>query len=73
MSNALERIRANLARDRKGGWIGGICAGIARYFHIDPTFIRVGVVVAAVFSWQIVLAAYAIAWILLPEREDPID
>ncbi len=70
MSNALERIRTSLARDRKDGWIGGVCAGIARNFRIDPGFVRVGMVVAAVFSWKIVLAAYVIAWILLPERSD---
>ena len=53
----LDRIRAKLARDRKRGWIGGVCAGIARHFGIDPAFLRVGFVVAAVFSWKLTLAA----------------
>ena len=64
----MDRMRAKLARDRKGGWIGGVCAGIAGYFKIDPAFVRVGFVVAAVFSWKLALAAYAVAWILLPAQ-----
>ncbi len=66
----IDRIRAKLARDRKGGWIGGVCAGCARHFDIDPAFVRVGFVVAAIFSWKVALAAYAAAWILLPARDD---
>ena len=68
--NRLERVRASLARDKKEGWIAGVCAGIARYCNIDPSFIRVGLVVGAIFAWKIVLAAYIVAWILLPNRRD---
>lgn len=66
----IDRIRAKLARDRKGGWIGGVCAGCARHFDIDPAFVRVGFVVGAIFSWKVALAVYAVAWILLPARDD---
>ena len=68
--NRLERVRANLARDRKAGWIGGVCAGMARYFNIDPAFIRVALVVAAIFAWKVVLAAYVVAWMLLPSHDE---
>ena len=68
--NRLERVRANLARDRKTGWIAGVCAGMARYFNIDPAFVRVALVVAAIFAWKVVLAAYVVAWMLLPNRNE---
>ena len=68
--NRLERVRANLARDRKAGWIAGVCAGMARYFNIDPAFVRVALVVAAIFAWKVVLAAYVVAWMLLPNRDE---
>ena len=71
--NRFDRIRANLARDPKRGWIGGVCAGIARRFNIDAAFVRVGFVVAAVFAWQLALAAYAVAWILLPTQRDALE
>ena len=66
--NRLERLRGRLARDHEAGWIAGVCAGVGRYFNIDPAFVRVGFVVGAVFYWKIALAAYIIAWILLPAR-----
>lgn len=71
--NRLERIRTRLARDRKGGWIAGVCAGVAHHFNIDPAFIRVGLVVAAIFAWKIVLAAYVVAWVLLPGRDEQVQ
>ena len=69
MSN-FERIRAKLARDRNDGWLGGVCAGFGRTFNIDPRFLRAGLVVAAVFFTKIVIAAYVVAWILLPVEND---
>lgn len=68
--NRIDRIRANLARDRENGWIGGVCAGIARYFNIDAAFVRVAVVVLCIFAWKIGLAIYLAAWLLLPDRGD---
>ena len=68
--NRLERIRTRLARDRKEGWIAGVCAGVARYLNIDPAFIRVALVVAAIFAWKVVLATYIVAWVLLPNRDE---
>lgn len=66
--NRLDRLRARLARDNEGRWVAGVCAGIARHLRIDPAFIRAGVVIVAIFAWQVVLAAYVAAWILLPVR-----
>ncbi len=54
--------------DKKRGWIGGVCAGLANVLGTDPAFLRVGAVVAAVFAPQLAIAAYAIAWILLADR-----
>ncbi len=70
MSNRLEEIRVKLTRDPKTGWLGGVCAGAARYFNIDPAYIRVGVVIAAVPFTKLTIAAYIIAWILMSERDD---
>lgn len=29
-----------LYKVRKGKWIAGVCGGIAKYFDIDPKFVR---------------------------------
>ena len=47
--------------------LGGVCAGVAEYFNVDPVLVR--------FLWAIWalvggmgLLAYVIGWILIPER-----
>ncbi len=49
--------------DRK---IAGVAAGVAEYFGLDPTLVRVAWVLAVVFGGFGVLA-YVILWIVLPE------
>lgn len=66
----LERMRRNLARDRRDGWIAGICAGLARAINVNVAFVRVAWVVLTVFSWKVAVAAYVVAWILMPVRDD---
>ena len=67
MRDQLERLRNSLVRDRRG-WIGGVCAGVANFVNIDPAFVRVATLVAAIFFPKIVIAAYLIAWLLLDKR-----
>ncbi len=50
------------SRDKK---IGGVCAGLADYFDIDPTIIRV-VWLLAIFLGGTGLLAYLVLWIVLP-------
>ena len=43
-------------RDKK---LAGVCSTIGDVFNIDPTFVRIGFVVAAIFiSWEMALVAY---------------
>lgn len=51
--------------DRENKMAFGVCAGIARHFGIDPTFVRVGIVAVTLmgaFPWTLV--AYAAAVVL---------
>lgn len=64
--DALRRI--DLRRD-PDGWIGGVAAGTARRFGLDPLVIRIAFVVAAViFGFGIAL--YLWAWLLVPDRSE---
>lgn len=47
--------------------IAGVCAGIAEYFNIDPTIIRL-IWVAAVLFLGTGIFFYLIAWLIIPER-----
>jgi phage shock protein C len=50
--------------------IAGVCAGLARYFEVDVTLVRLLVVAATLCSGGLGLLAYIAAWIIMP-REDP--
>jgi len=48
--------------------VAGVCAGLADYFNIDPTIMRVLFVVIA-FIGGASLLAYLIMWIIVPEEK----
>ena len=45
--------------------IGGVCAGLANYFDMDPTIMRILFVVIA-FAGGASLLAYLIMWVIVP-------
>jgi len=47
--------------------IAGVCSGIAAYFNIDPTIIRL-IWAALVLMAGTGILLYVIAWIIMPER-----
>ena len=52
--------------DRKDAKIAGVCSTIGNKYGIDPTFIRIGFVAAAIFiSFKLTLIAYAAIGIYL--------
>ena len=56
-----------LYRSRQDQIIGGVCGGIAEYFGIDATLVRLAFVLFALIEGAGVIA-YIIAWIIVPER-----
>ncbi|QKG70352.1 MULTISPECIES: PspC domain-containing protein [Erythrobacter] len=54
----------SFALDRNNGKIWGVCAGIARYFGIDATWVRLGFVAGALLGFgSFILIYIAIALI----------
>jgi phage shock protein PspC (stress-responsive transcriptional regulator) len=52
--------------DRKDAKVAGVCSTLGGITGIDPTFIRIGFVAAAIFiSFKLTLLAYAIAGVYL--------
>ena len=47
--------------------IGGVCGGLAEYFGVDSTFVRLLFVLLALFGGFTVIA-YLILWIISPRR-----
>lgn len=57
-----------LYRSRSNAVLGGVCGGIADYFSIDPTIVRL-VWLITVFMGGAGILVYLVAWIIIP----PID
>ncbi|MGB6453347.1 MAG: PspC domain-containing protein [Streptosporangiaceae bacterium] len=55
-----------LARSRKGRMVAGVCAGVADYFGMDVTLVRVIVAVIAVVTGGAGVLAYLAAWAIIP-------
>jgi phage shock protein PspC (stress-responsive transcriptional regulator) len=53
--------------------IAGVCAGIAEYFEVDPTVVRVLWAVLTIVPGAIVLGvfAYLLAWLVMPPGVTP--
>lgn len=50
--------------------IAGVCAGVAEYFNVDPTLVRVGYAALAVFSAGFPgLLLYIILALIMPNKE----
>lgn len=56
-----------LYRAEEGKMIAGVCAGLAEYFAIDPTLVRLAWVLFCALGGSGVLA-YIIAAIIIPEK-----
>ena len=55
-----------LYKARGNRMIAGVCGGIAEYFNIDPTLVRLGFVLLC-FEWGSGLIAYLISAVIIPE------
>lgn len=63
----INKMDRKLYRDDFHKKIGGVCAGLAEYFNIDVTIIRVIFVLALIFHGGGFLI-YVILWIVLPKK-----
>jgi phage shock protein C len=54
-----------LTRSETDKKIAGVAGGMAAYFGLDPTLVRVAWVIVGLMAWGIL--AYVILWIVLPK------
>ncbi len=58
-----------LLRSRADRMIGGVCGGMAEYFSIDPSLVRVGWVLLTFFSgFFLGIIAYVVLMVVVPEQ-----
>lgn len=56
-----------LYRVQEGAKIAGVCGGIAEYFEIDPTLIRI-LAVVLLLGYGVSLWCYILAAIIIPRK-----
>jgi len=56
-----------LRRSRDGSMLAGVAAGLAEYFEVDATFVRIGLVALTLLGGAGV-PLYVAAWLLIPEE-----
>jgi phage shock protein C len=63
--------RKRLMRPRADRKIAGVCAGMAEYFDLDVTLVRVLWIVVTFFTGIVFgVIAYIVAWIVMPEEPE---
>jgi phage shock protein C len=57
-----------LYRSRTDRQLGGVCSGLANYFRIDPTVIRLIFVLGFFLTGSATFWLYLVMWIVIPEE-----
>ena len=59
-----------LRRSNKYRMIAGVCGGIAEYFNLDPTIVRIGYVLLSILSAAFPgILVYLIMWVIIPRSD----
>ena len=67
---APETVYSRLSRPREDRKIAGVCAGLARYFGVDVTLVRILTVALTIWPCGLGAVAYVVCWIVMPN--DPL-
>lgn len=54
----------------QGATLAGVCGGVAEYFNLDPSLVRIGWAVLTVCSFSAGFWVYVAAAIILPKKRD---
>ena len=62
-------MQKRLYRSTSSRMLAGVCGGIAEYFNIDPTIVRILWVVVSLFGFAGIVA-YLAGMFIIPEKPD---
>lgn len=68
-----EKPQRRLYRDTNNAVLGGVIAGLARYFSVDVWLLRFIVIVLALVSFGTVLIVYLVLWLVVPPARSAAD
>jgi len=59
-----------LYRSGDNRMIAGVCGGLAEYFDIDPTLVRIAAIILLLPGGLPGFLPYIILWVIVPEKPD---
>ena len=62
-----------LMRDTEHGLIGGVCAGVAVYFGVNPLWIRLIAIFSPFITFGTAVLIYIVMWLSIPEARTASD
>ena len=60
--------RGRLYRDENDKLLGGVCAGLANYFRVDPSIVRILFAIITFGGFGTGFLIYVLLWIILPSK-----
>lgn len=57
-----------LYRSTHDAWVAGVASGVAEFFGLDKTVVRVAFALVIVFTFFTGLVAYLVMWLVIPPR-----
>ena len=61
-----------LHRGGRGRMVAGVASGLADYFDVDPTIVRIGLVALA-FVGGLAVPLYVAGWLLIPDEDTDLS
>jgi phage shock protein C len=61
-----------LHRVGRGRMVAGVASGLADYFDVDPTIVRIGLV-ALTFVGGLAVPLYVAGWLLIPDEDTDLS
>ncbi|MBL7848634.1 MAG: PspC domain-containing protein [Cyclobacteriaceae bacterium] len=59
-----------LTRSTSDRMVAGVCGGLADYFKLDPSLVRIGIVLIGVITAVVpVCLIYGVLWLVIPETK----
>ncbi|WP_188744882.1 PspC domain-containing protein, partial [Phycicoccus endophyticus] len=72
LDDGLARLRGSgIRRDADRRWFGGVCAGLAAHYGVDPLLIRAAAIVLTI-AGGIGVPVYLLLWLLLPDARGEV-
>lgn len=66
--------KKKLTRSRDDRMIAGVCGGLAEYFQVDPTLVRIIYVIGSLLSAAFPgTLAYIILWVVMPDEPHRLE